>query len=78
MQLYISEKSNAPQAVDTISGGPEVISAAMPIQTGHSRVGDMIGLSLKYSHSSQKRYGMCTEQGLVKLQLLTGQFFFPL
>lgn len=35
----------------------------------------MIGLSLKYSHSSQK-YGMCTEQGLVKLQLLTGQFFF--
>lgn len=55
MQLYISEKSNAPQAVDTISGGSEVISAAMPIQTGHSRVGDLSGLSLKYSHSSQKK-----------------------
>jgi hypothetical protein len=47
MQLYISEKSNAPQAVDTISGGSEVTSAAMPIQIGHSPVEDMIGLSFK-------------------------------
>lgn len=56
MQLnaIVHFRSNAPQAVDTISDGSEVISAAMPIQTGHSRVGDLIGLSLKYSHPSQK------------------------